>query len=79
MNFTDITETAGVGDRGHGKGVAFADFDGDGDYDLYVSNKGGENVLYRNDGRGTFENVSALVGKGVADPGMSMGSVFGDI
>jgi hypothetical protein len=79
LNFTDITETSGVGDRGHGKGVAFADFDGDGDLDLYVSNKGGENNLYRNDGGGTFVNVSDLVGKGVADPGMSMGSVFGDI
>ncbi len=79
LNFTDITETAGVGDRGHGKGVAFADFDGDGDYDLYVSNKGGENILYRNDGNGIFVNVSAMVGKGVADPGMSMGSVFADI
>ena len=79
LNFTDITEVAGVGDRGHGKGVAFADFDGDGDYDLYVSNKGGNNVLYRNDGNGIFTDVSATAGEGVADPGFSMGSVFGDI
>ncbi len=78
LNFTDITDVAGVGERGHGKGVAFADFDGDGDLDLYVSNKGGENALFRNDGKGVFENVSETAGDGLADSGFSMGSVFSD-
>ncbi|NOY87524.1 MAG: CRTAC1 family protein [Deltaproteobacteria bacterium] len=78
LDFTDITDMAGVGDRGHGKGVAFADIDNDGDYDLYVSNKGGENVLYRNDGNGVFVKISQTAGDRLDDPGMSMGSCFGD-
>jgi hypothetical protein len=62
LQFTDITDVAGVGDRGHGKGVAFADVDGDGDLDLYVSNKGGENALFLNDGTGTFVPASREAG-----------------
>ncbi len=77
LDFTDITEMAGVGDRGHGKGVAFADVDNDGDFDLYVSNKGGQNVLYVNQG-GVYVDGSAQAGDRLDDPGLSMGSVFGD-
>ncbi|UCG37961.1 MAG: CRTAC1 family protein [bacterium] len=79
LGFTDITDVAGVGDRGHGKGVAFADVDGDGDWDLYVSNKGGENVLYINDGAGGFVAASREAGDRLDDAGLSMGSCFGDI
>ena len=79
LGFTDITEVAGVGDRGHGKGVAFADVDGDGDLDLYVSNKGGENALFLNDGTGTFVPAPREMGDRLDDSGMSMGSCFGDI
>jgi hypothetical protein len=79
LTFTDITDVAGVGDRGHGKGVAFADVDGDGDLDLYVSNKGGENALYLNDGTGTFAPAPREAGDRLDDSGMSMGSCFGDI
>ena len=79
LTFTDITEVAGVGDKGHGKGVAFADVDSDGDLDLYVSNKGGENALFINDGTGTFVPASREIGDRLDDSGMSMGSCFGDI
>jgi hypothetical protein len=79
LQFTDITDVAGVGDRGHGKGVAFADVDGDGDLDLYVSNKGGENALFLNDGTGTFAPAPREAGDRLDDSGMSMGSCFGDI
>lgn len=78
LGFTDITDIAGVGDRGHGKGVAFADIDNDGDFDLYVSNKGGENALFENDGNGVFTAISAKAGDKLDDAGLSMGSVFGD-
>jgi len=76
--FTDITDTAGVGDAGNGKGVAFADVDNDGDWDLYVSNKGGANRLYRNNGDGTFTDATAELGENLGDAGFSMGSVFFD-
>jgi len=59
--FTDVTEEAGVGDRGYGCGGSAADFDGDGDLDLYVLNYG-PNVFYRNNGDGTFSDISKQSG-----------------
>ncbi len=55
--FTNVTEEAGVGDSGHGLGVAVGDYDNDGDPDIYVNNYG-PNVLYRNNGNGTFTDVT---------------------
>ena len=59
--FIDVTTRAGVGDRGFGMGASAADYDNDGDVDLYVLNYG-RNVLYRNSGDGTFVDVSAKSG-----------------
>ncbi len=59
--FADVTEKAGVGDTGHSLGVAVADYDNDGDLDIYVSNYG-PNVLYRNNGDGTFTDAAAEAG-----------------
>jgi hypothetical protein len=56
--FTDVTEKARVGDRGWGYGVAAADYDNDGDTDLYVTNQD-DNVLYRNEGDGRFVDVTS--------------------
>ena len=55
--FTDVTDKAGVGDKGYGLGVAVGDYDSDGDPDIYVNNFG-LNVLYRNNGDGTFTDVT---------------------
>ncbi len=60
--FTDVTAAAGVEDRRWTKGVAWGDFDGDGWPDLYLSNAGSPNRLYRNKGDGTFEDVAARAG-----------------
>ncbi len=62
-HFTDVTDAAGVGDRGWGYGVAVGDYDNDGDPDLFVTNQGA-NVLYRNDGDGSFTDVTAEAGVG---------------
>ena len=43
--FSDVTEKASVGDKGFGFGTSAADFDNDGDLDLYVANYG-PNVFY---------------------------------
>ncbi len=59
--FTDVTDRAGVGDTGFGLGVAAADYDNDGDLDLYVNNFG-PNLLYRNNGDGTFTDVADQAG-----------------
>ena len=73
--FTDVTEKAGVGDRGHGMGCVFGDYDNDGDLDLYVTNFGA-NVLYRNNGDGTFRDVTKEAG--VGDNRWGTGAAFGD-
>jgi hypothetical protein len=68
FRFEDITERAGVaGEGGWSSGVAMADVNGDGHLDLHVSNvdvrgTGGRNVLYLNDGDGTFTDRTAAYG-----------------
>jgi tetratricopeptide (TPR) repeat protein len=56
--FEDIAAVAGVNRTAYTKGVAAADYDGDRFPDLYVSNYGGANFLYRNNGDGTFTEFS---------------------
>jgi len=74
-SFEDVTESAGVGDRGYGMGCATGDYDNDGDVDLYVTNLG-QNVLYRNRGDGSFEDRTLFAG--VGDPGWSTSATFLD-
>ena len=64
--FTDVTAEAGVGHLGYGMGCSTADYDNDGDPDLYVTNFG-ENVLYRNNADGTFTDVTVHAGVGDSD------------
>ena len=76
--FTDVTEKAGVSgtpQNQYGMGVAVGDFDNDGFADLYVTNYG-SNTLYRNNGNGTFTDVTARAG--VAASGWSASAGFFD-
>jgi enediyne biosynthesis protein E4 len=66
--FTDVTDKAGVAGSKFGMGVAAADYDGDGNVDLYITNYG-PNILYRNNGDGTFTDVTEKAG--VTAPGWS--------
>jgi len=75
-HFTDVTTTARVGDPGgFGMGATFADYDEDGDVDLYVTNFGC-NRLFRNRGDGTFDEVAKEAG--IDDPLWSAGAAWGD-
>ena len=60
--FVDVTAVANVPGRAYGMGVAAADYDNDGDTDLYLTNLG-EDVLYRNDGK-SFSDATAEAGIG---------------
>src|SRR5438094_3755117 len=62
--FTDVTARAGLsaaGNGNYGMGVATGDYDNDGFTDLYVTSYG-RNVLYHNNGDGTFTDVTARAG-----------------
>jgi hypothetical protein len=74
--FRDATDAAGVGDEGYGQGCCAADYDADGDVDLYVTNYGG-NVFYRNLGDGRFEDATVETGTG--DDRWGQGCAFVDV
>ena len=77
-SFTDVTEQAGLanaGDGNYGMGVAVGDYDNDGYPDLYVTSYG-KNILYHNNGDGTFTDVTAKAG--VAAGGWSVSAGFFD-
>lgn len=62
----------------HGNGIAVADVDLDGRYDIYFTNQVGANELWRNLGGGKFENITASAGVAVADR-ISVSATFADI
>src|SRR6267378_1204624 len=56
--FTDVSESSGIGKLiGKGMGVAFADYDGDGFTDVFVSNDTFRNFLFHNNGNGTRPDI----------------------
>ena len=62
----------------HGTGIAVADVDGDGLYDIYFLSQTGGNELWKNLGGGKFRNITAEAGVGV--PGrISVSASFADI
>lgn len=75
--FTDRTVEAGVGHTGWALAVATADYDLDGDTDIFVGNDVGFDVLYRNRGDGTFDDVA--VESGIAFRGSTMSAAWGDL
>ena len=75
LHFTDVTARAGVGLRAYGMGTAVADYDNDGDMDLFVTSFGPD-TLFRNNGDGTFTDVTATAG--VSDPLWSTSAAFLD-
>ncbi len=81
--FVEATKESGLEDplRAYGIGVVSFDYDDDGDADLYVANDTDPNFLFRNDGRGHFEEIGLLSGAAYSGSGATqagMGVDFGD-
>ena len=74
--FTDVTEESGIGDPRRTVGVAWFDYDRDGDLDVHVSNQNGdEDAFFRNEGDGTFVDVAPALGMNHPNRGEEYGSV----
>ncbi|MCY4648535.1 MAG: CRTAC1 family protein [Gammaproteobacteria bacterium] len=74
--FTDVTAESGLGDPRRTVGVAWFDYDRDGDLDVHVSNQNGdEDAFYRNEGDGTFVDVAPALGMNHPGRGTEYGSV----
>jgi hypothetical protein len=72
--FAEVGAALGIDTSSTGRTAAWADYDNDGDLDLYLA-KSGANFLYRNDGSG-FSEVAAAAG--AADAGSSQGVQWAD-
>lgn len=82
FQFTDVTDEAGVQEGGLTLGVAWADYDEDGDSDLYVANDFGRNALLRNEGpdsQGKVRFADVSEETGTLDFGFGMSASWGDI
>jgi hypothetical protein len=82
--FEEIARAAGVADGGNGEDAVFADFDNDGDLDLYVVNSRASeleqpNLLYENLGDGRFRDVAAQSGAVGSDWGLEGSVAVGDL
>jgi len=78
--FTDVSRASGVANRsGKGLGVAIGDADVDGFPDVFVTNDGVRNFLYRNQGDGTFGDVAYEAGVGFDTNGKPMAGMGTEI
>ncbi|MBD3183422.1 T9SS type A sorting domain-containing protein [Candidatus Poribacteria bacterium] len=83
ISFTDVTQQAGIDNTSKGACVAIVDFDNDGLPDIYVGNSGRSfeplgkaNILYHNNGDGTFTDIASETG--LDDERQTTGAAFGD-
>jgi enediyne biosynthesis protein E4 len=87
LTFTDVTEKLGMRANGYNVTCLWLDVDNDGDQDLFLANSSGKgaaaavgfgaNTLFRNNGDGTFTDISKESGVDIVTN--SRGATFGDI
>ena len=81
-SFTDVTRESGVfNPKGKGLGVVWGDYNDDSYPDLFIANDTTADMLYRNNGDGTFMDVALFVGVALGAKGIPMGGMgtsFGD-
>ena len=74
----DATKHMRMGHYDHGNGVAIADVDGDGRYDIFFANQVGGNELWKNLGGGKFQNITQEAGVALSGR-ISVAAAFADI
>ena len=80
-HFTEVSQKLGLSKEGKGLGIALADYDRDGQIDLFFANDSMPEFLYHNTGHGAFEEVGLPSGVAVDGEGRSyagMGIEFTD-
>jgi hypothetical protein len=77
LKFEDVTAKAGLTHTGWGQGVCAGDFDNDGNVDIFMT-QWGQNVLYRNQGNGTFHDETEARGLASSKTRWSTGCAFVD-
>ncbi len=77
--FRDVSQESGLRPDGKGLGVVAADFDLDGDVDVYVGNDTVANFLFRNQGDGKFEEIGLISGTALSQNGSPDGSMGVDV
>lgn len=78
--FLDVSEQSGITSAvGNGMGVVAADFDDDGDPDIFVANDMGPNFLYENDGNGVFSETGLVRGVAYDFSGSANGNMGVDV
>ncbi len=76
MNFTSVGPLAGIIHQGDFRNCGVADYDNDGYMDIMVGSFDSSNILYHNNGDGTFSDQALAAG--VQDPYRSFGATFED-
>jgi hypothetical protein len=78
--FTDVSDASGIKRHvGKGMSAAFADYDGDGRADVFVTNDTEPNFLFRNDGNGRFTESALRAGVALNDDGRAVSAMGVDI
>ncbi|HXJ74658.1 MAG TPA: FG-GAP-like repeat-containing protein, partial [Candidatus Dormibacteraeota bacterium] len=77
--FEDVTQPSGLALHGvPSTGAAFADLDGDGDFDLVVNSIGAGTHVFFNDGKGHFQHSDQVLNAHRAGMSLAFGDMDGD-
>ena len=78
-HFQDVTDSSGIGSAlGKGMGISIADYNGDGRMDIFIANDTERNLLFINQGDGTFKEQAVFFGVAYNDLGATVSGMGSD-